>query len=88
MGLRVDNDDAVVGLIDERLVARIDGFLPVHVTPEHEQGPHRARQQHQQRREHIPHAAGAVDGGAHHPQYPNRSAAAVAKSRIAEGIVG
>ncbi len=57
------------------------------MTLEHEQRRHGDGQQHEQRGEHIAHAAAAVGGGARQPQHPDRSAAAVTKGRIAEGSV-
>ena len=47
--MRIDDDDAVVGLVDERLVARVGGFLTLRKAPERRQsrdggGRHQHRQ--------------------------------------------
>ena len=96
MGLRVDDDDAVVGLIDDRLVARIDRTLMPEVASDRDEDDADDGRQHQYPGKHV---AGLAAGGqrraegrpegicrARQAQHAHRAAAGVAQDRDTRGV--
>ncbi len=99
LGLCIHDDDAVVRLIDDGLVARIGGCMPPHMAFEGHPGSAGGGERRRQRTEQVFHAAAAhFRAGfrqsrrsrgrrARETEYPDRPALRIAKRHIAEGIV-